>query len=132
MIRKSNRISNIRRTLGQISILPVNGSGRYSGNYTDGHVELKVQLEKQTINGSNYMTITDMKFKLKIGNGRLHVHNLFGSDPVLADLINKAFNEDFQIFSAETTIMTELLVPRVFLRTGNKILKHFTAEQLFP
>lgn len=117
---------------GRILFLPVNGAGKFTGNFTGGLGDVSVKGIQKQINGQTHFIVNKLQIKVTVQNGKLDLENLFGGDKVLGEIINQTINQNFTVFAKELIPLIEKSLARIFKRTSNKILERFTMAQLFP
>ncbi|XP_052863365.1 uncharacterized protein LOC128270003 [Anopheles cruzii] len=117
---------------GRILLLPVKGSGKFTGNFTQGIGSVRIKGDRKRINGKDHLSLAKLDIKIKVSDGRIKLENLFGGDRVLGEIINETINQNFNLLSTELIPLIEKALQRIFKRTGNKILERFPEEVLFP
>ncbi|XP_058453175.1 protein takeout [Malaya genurostris] len=117
---------------GRILLLPVKGAGRFTGNFTQGVGNVRIKGDRKVINGKNHLSLAKLDIKIKVGDGKIKLENLFGGDRVLGEIINETINQNFSLLSHELIPLIEKALQRIFKTTGNKILERFPEEVLFP
>lgn len=73
---------------GQILLLPVRGNGKFEGNFSDCTGNVRLQFDRK----DNGVQIKKFQVKIKVGKGRLHLHNLFNGDKTLGELNWSSFS----------------------------------------
>lgn len=118
---------------GKILLLPVSGTGPFTGNFTGcvGRIIMQAAMQKNE-NGDDCIYLTGFDVKITVGKGNMYLGNLFGGEPVLSDVVNSAINNNFDIFLKELGPLVEKGISKNFLEISNDILKAFTYNQLFP
>ncbi|KAL1373615.1 hypothetical protein pipiens_005124 [Culex pipiens pipiens] len=117
---------------GRILLLPVKGAGKFTGNFTQGFGNVRIKGDRKVINGKNHLSLAKLDIKIKVGDGKIKLENLFGGDRVLGEIINQTINQNFSLLSHELIPLIEKALQRIFKQTGNKILERFPEEVLFP
>lgn len=118
---------------GRVLLLPIQGSGPITGNFTQCTGSVKIRAgTKQHSNGEHKVFIDDFIMKITVGKGTLNFENLFGGEKVLGDVINNAINSNFDAFLAEMQPLIEKALSDAFREIANGIVSNFTYEQLFP
>lgn len=117
---------------GRILLLPVKGSGKFTGNFTQGIGSVRIKGDRKRINGKDHLSLAKLDIKIRVSDGRIKLENLFGGDRVLGEIINETINQNFNLLSTELIPLIEKALQRIFKRTGNKILERFPEEVLFP
>ncbi|XP_053672331.1 uncharacterized protein LOC128722676 [Anopheles nili] len=117
---------------GRILLLPVKGSGKFTGNFTQGIGSVRIKGDRKRINGKDHLSLAKLDIKIRVSDGRVKLENLFGGDRVLGEIINETINQNFNLLSTELIPLIEKALQRIFKRTGNKILERFPEEVLFP
>ncbi|XP_061504177.1 uncharacterized protein LOC11175689 [Anopheles gambiae] len=116
---------------GRILLLPVKGSGKFTGNFTQGIGSVRIKGDRKRINGKDHLSLAKLDIKIRVSDGRVKLENLFGGDRVLGEIINETINQNFNLLSTELIPLIEKALQRIFKRTGNKILERFPEEVLF-
>ncbi|XP_055610023.1 protein takeout-like [Uranotaenia lowii] len=117
---------------GRIILFPVKGAGKFTGNFTQGIGNVRIKGDRKVINGKNHLSLAKLDIKIKVGDGKIKLENLFGGDRALGEIINETINKNFAVVSHELIPLIEKALGRIFKRTGNKILERFPEEVLFP
>lgn len=118
---------------GKILLLPIEGSGPMTGNFTQCTGSVTVHaMKRQLPNGENHVQIDEFKMRITVGKGTLNLDNLFGGEKVLGDVINTAINSNFDAFIKELQPLIEKALSDAFREIANSIVSNFTYEQLFP
>ncbi|XP_055633724.1 uncharacterized protein LOC129774053 [Toxorhynchites rutilus septentrionalis] len=117
---------------GRIILLPVKGAGKFTGNFTQGVGNVRIKGDRKVINGKNHLSLAKLDIKIRVGDGKIKLENLFGGDRTLGEIINQTINQNFSLISHELIPLIEKALQRIFKRTGNKILERFPEEVLFP
>uniref|UniRef100_A0A182PKI0 Uncharacterized protein n=1 Tax=Anopheles epiroticus TaxID=199890 RepID=A0A182PKI0_9DIPT len=113
---------------GRILLLPVKGSGKFTGNFTQGIGSVRIKGDRKRINGKDHLSLAKLDIKIRVSDGRVKLENLFGGDRVLGEIINETINQNFNLLSTELIPLIEKALQRIFKRTGNKILERFPEE----
>ncbi|XP_052890841.1 uncharacterized protein LOC128299042 [Anopheles moucheti] len=113
---------------GRILLLPVKGSGKFTGNFTQGIGSVRIKGDRKRINGKDHLSLAKLDIKIRVSDGRIKLENLFGGDRVLGEIINETINQNFNLLSTELIPLIEKALQRIFKRTGNKILERFPEE----
>uniref|UniRef100_A0A6M2DY58 Putative hemolymph juvenile hormone binding protein n=1 Tax=Xenopsylla cheopis TaxID=163159 RepID=A0A6M2DY58_XENCH len=117
---------------GNVLLLPIKGNGPFTGNFTDCIGKAVVTGEVVDKNGEKHVQFTDVKIKIKVGKGRLHLKNLFGGDKALGDIINQTINSNFELLSQDIIPLIEKALSKFVLKISNQIVEPYTVEQLYP
>ncbi|XP_015109264.1 protein takeout [Diachasma alloeum] len=117
---------------GKVLLLPITGSGRIMGNFTDCLGAVKFTAETETVDGVEYFRVREFELKITVGKGTLRLDNLFGGDKVIGDVVNNAINNNFDAFLKELMPVVERALGRAFRDIGQTIVNQFTYDQLFP
>lgn len=91
-----------------------------------------MQSEPRNINGAEHIVLKKLTIQVKVGHGKLDLHNLFNGDRTLGDVVNETINQNFDTVSKDIIPLIERALERTFRKTGNKIMGRYTQEQLFP
>lgn len=97
-----------------------------------GFGNVRIKGDRKVINGKNHLSLAKLDIKIKVGDGKIKLENLFGGDRVLGEIINQTINQNFSLLSHELIPLIEKALQRIFKQTGNKILERFPEEVLFP
>ncbi|XP_026466732.1 protein takeout-like [Ctenocephalides felis] len=117
---------------GNVLLLPIKGSGPFTGNFTDSVGKAVMQGEIVEKDGQKHIKFTDLNIKIKVGKGRLHLKNLFGGDKALGDIINHTINTNFEVLSKDIIPLIEKALSKLILKISNQIVEPYTTEQLYP
>ncbi|XP_011309503.1 protein takeout [Fopius arisanus] len=117
---------------GKVILLPITGSGRITGNFTDCLGAVKFIAGTAVDNGVEYFRIKEFDLKITVGKGSLRLDNLFGGDKVIGDVVNNAINNNFDAFLKELMPVVEKALGVAFREIGQNIVNQFTFDQLFP
>lgn len=117
---------------GKILSLPIKGSGRFTGNYTNGIGDVKLSLEQINKGGATYLRVKKMTIKITVAKGTTNLENLFGGNKQLGLVINESINNNFDLYAREIIPLIERSLAKRFIAIGNKIIERYTEEQLFP
>lgn len=117
---------------GKILVLPVKGSGLFTGNFTGGSGEIRIRGGPKEINGETHFIVNKIDIKMTVKKGRIDLGPLFQGDRTLANIINETINQNFELFSKELIPLIEKSLARIIKGTANKILERFSMAQLFP
>lgn len=82
--------------------------------------------------GESYLKVAELKTKIFVQDGALHLQNLFGGDPVLGEAVNGAINGNFNGFVTEIKPAVESAISNTFIDISNSILQQFPYKILFP
>jgi hypothetical protein len=117
---------------GRILILPVKGTGRFTGNFTGGLGDVRIKGIQKEINGQNHFVVSKLDIKITVQKGKITVAEIFNGDKVLGEIVSNTINQNFDLFSKDLIPLIEKSLSRIFKKTANQILERFTMEQLFP
>lgn len=117
---------------GQILVLPIRGTGSFSGNFTNCIGSTNIFFNRNIANENDHVLIKKIEIKIQVGKGSIKLNNLFNGDRNLGDAINDVINQNFEIVSADVIPLIENALQRTFKKTLNKIVSRFTNKQLFP
>ncbi|KAG4080308.1 hypothetical protein HA402_010800 [Bradysia odoriphaga] len=115
---------------GQVLLLPIKGSGKFTGNFTTTTGSVKVILSKYS--SSEIVKIQKIDIKIKLGSGSIKLRNLFNGDKVLGEAVNDVINDNFDLLSKDIVPLVERALQRTFKKLTNKISNRYTHAQLFP
>lgn len=118
---------------GRVLLLPITGTGRLTGNFTEctGFVNFKAEIQKKS-DGQDYFMVKEFTLKITINKGNLNLDNLFNGDKVIGDVVNNAINANFDAFLKELLPMIDAALAKKFYEIGNSVVEQFTYDQLFP
>lgn len=98
------------------------------------NIDMKFRIKFNTLveNGVQMLKFQKFQIRMKIGDGSMHLDNLFGGDPVLGDFGN-------QFINTRTKVIIEHLVPEVerdltgtFTKLLSTLFKSVTFAEMFP
>ncbi|KAK1120375.1 hypothetical protein K0M31_012356 [Melipona bicolor] len=118
---------------GRIILLHIRGNGPMEGNVTNSKGFVKIQMkEYKKEDGESYLKVAEIKTKIFVQDGALHLQNLFGGDPVLGEAVNNAINSNFNGFVTEIKPALESAISNAFTDIANGILQQVPFKTLFP
>lgn len=79
-----------------------------------------------------HVFVKKLSIRVRVGNGSLHLDNLFNGDATLGEVINQTINQNFDVVSKDIIPLISKALERHFRRTSNKIMNRYTEKQLFP
>ncbi|KAJ8871010.1 hypothetical protein PR048_027313 [Dryococelus australis] len=98
-------------------------------NYT---CDLFMKGHKVEKDGQQFLEFERMRFKLRVGDARFNLSDLFGGDPVLGPATNTLINENSALILEEVTPALEKSLEDIFTRIANSITLKFPYQELFP
>ena len=97
---------------GRILLLPVKGSGKFTGNFSEckwcgvgfvlklfsfqfytffpvaqGIGSVRIKGDRKRINGKDHLSLAKLDIKIRVSDGRVKLENLFGGDRVLGEFL---------------------------------------------
>jgi len=124
-------VEGVYNVNGQILLIPIKGSGKFTGNFTSCSGSVRLVSGKYS-SMDETVQITKFDIKIKLGNGYIALKNLFNGDKVLGNAINDVINQNFDVLSKDIVPLIEKALQRHFKKIANKISSRFTYGQLFP
>ncbi|KAF6204256.1 hypothetical protein GE061_002596 [Apolygus lucorum] len=117
---------------GKIIMIPIKGDGDLKCDVYDveGIVDLDSKLEH--VNDQDELRFVNMKVDVKVGNGKVHLGNLFGGDKLIGDVINAAINLNFQYFIKELKPIIQETLAVFMVKSANKICEGLSYNDLAP
>ncbi|KAG8238452.1 hypothetical protein J437_LFUL002909 [Ladona fulva] len=116
---------------GKILLLPITGSGKSYGNYSDISATATVKSEKVKRSGLLYYSVRNFDINFDVGHASVRMNNLFGGNKVAGDAMNAFLNENWQLLFGEMKPHLEKTVASVFKDISNKIFERFPVNDLF-
>lgn len=113
---------------GQLLLLPIRGNGKFVGNFSDCTGNARLQFA----NKDGAVQIKKFQIKIKVGKGRLQLHNLFNGDKALGNAINDVINQNFDTISRDIIPLVEKALSKTLRRISSKILQNFNYDLVFP
>lgn len=138
---------------GRILLIPVKGSGRFHGNFSEYFLVFLSKIIKNNFislianalahvvvnqervtksDGQVYSIVKKINIKIRVRNGKIHLDNLFGGDKTLGEVVNETINRNFDVLSKEIIPLIERALSKHFKKVGNKILGSYPESVLFP
>lgn len=147
---------------GRILLLPISGSGKFTGNFSEspapatdtGLTQLSsdpvtyflpfrflarcvadviMNTEPRMVDGETYIFVKKLTIRVRVGSGsQLKLENLFNGDKTLGDVINQTINQNFDVVARDIIPLIERALERHFRKTANKIMSRYTEQQIFP
>ena len=82
--------------------------------------------------GEDYLKFDKMRLRLRIGESKITLGNLFRDDPVIGKATNEVINDNTDLFINEIKPLLENSLAEKFTDIANKITLQFTYKELFP
>ncbi|XP_075236483.1 circadian clock-controlled protein daywake-like [Lycorma delicatula] len=117
---------------GRILMLPIEGSGPSSGNYSDIEATCLIQGDKFLKDGKTFFNVSDIFIDFIIGNASVYMGNLFDGDKELGDAMNLFLNDNWRNIAKEVKPVLEETIADMFKNFSNKIYQKFSLNELLP
>jgi len=114
---------------GQVLLLPIRGSGKFAGNFTDCTGNVRLQFARTN---TDQVQIKKFLIKIKVGRGSIKLFNLFNGEKTLGDAVNAVINENFDVVSQDVIPLVEKALQKTLKRIATKITQNFKYDQVFP
>ena len=120
--------------MGRIIRLPINGSGKARGNYTDIDAIVKIQGERYQNRKTEktHFRVTNFYVNFDVGKASIHLDNLFNGDETLANAMNLFLNDNWKTVTGEIKPVLEDTVSTLFKAFSNKIYSQYPLDVLLP
>ncbi|XP_063223854.1 protein takeout-like [Bacillus rossius redtenbacheri] len=118
---------------GRVLLLPIAGRGRCHSNYTDVEAacDMSGRMNKHA-DGKTYYQVTDLRFRLDIGNASMHLSDLFNGDQMLGDAMNTFLNENWKTVAMEIRPLIEETIAATIKDMSNRIYSSTSMDVLMP
>uniref|UniRef100_A0A8D9BCW9 Protein takeout n=1 Tax=Cacopsylla melanoneura TaxID=428564 RepID=A0A8D9BCW9_9HEMI len=116
---------------GKIMLNSINGHGNITGDIYDIKANITLHGNKMEKEGITVAHFTDMKIKLKVSKGKVHLTNLFNGDKQLGEMINTVINQNFEAFAKELSPLIEQTLSKLLLPMIDGIVESFPYDSLF-
>ncbi|XP_046420967.1 circadian clock-controlled protein daywake-like isoform X1 [Neodiprion virginianus] len=116
----------------RVLLLRLAGKGDVTGNFTGYSSDVVLRGHKVVRNEVEYLNFERMKLKIKIGEAKIHLSNLFGGDPILGPATNDILNTNSAVFVEELKPVLESSLADLFTDVANTVTTSFTYKELFP
>ncbi|XP_063224485.1 uncharacterized protein LOC134532107 [Bacillus rossius redtenbacheri] len=110
----------------------IQGQGFMTGSFSNYTCDLLMKGHKVSKGGQEFLEFEKMRFKLKVGDARFNLSDLFGGDPVLGPATNTLINDNSALILEEVTPALEKSLEDIFTRIANSITLKFPYDELFP
>ncbi|GLV39163.1 uncharacterized protein CBL_06214 [Carabus blaptoides fortunei] len=115
-----------------VLLLKLKGRGLATGNITNYFGDVNMQGHKIIKDEKEYLQFDKLNIKLKVGQTRFKLDNLFNGNPALGTLANDVINQNSDLFIEEIKPALEKSMSDIFTEAANNILNKFTFDELFP
>ncbi|XP_022919100.2 protein takeout-like [Onthophagus taurus] len=116
----------------QILLIKLTGNGPIKGNLSNYEFEAVMKGDRIEKEGKEYEHFDKMKIKIKMGETKLSLENLFSHDHLLGKISNDIVTENADLFLNEIRPNLEGSLAEKFTEIANKITLRFTYQELFP
>ncbi|KAJ3654889.1 hypothetical protein Zmor_014042 [Zophobas morio] len=116
----------------KILVLAYKGVGPIVGNFTNYYFDCILKGNKIKKDGEDYLKFDKMRLRLRIGESKITLGNLFRDDPVIGKATNEVINDNTDLFINEIKPLLENSLAEKFTDIANKITLQFTYKELFP
>ncbi|KAE8747297.1 hypothetical protein FOCC_FOCC005941 [Frankliniella occidentalis] len=117
---------------GQILLLPIQGHGHSSGNYSNIEATATMTGQRVIRDGREYMDVKEFLVDFQIGHASVHLDNLFDGDKELGEIMNKFLNENWRTVAKEVQPILEDTIGELFKTFANKIYHMYPLDVLIP
>ncbi|KAK3912598.1 Protein takeout [Frankliniella fusca] len=117
---------------GRILMLPIQGHGHSSGNYTNIEATATMTGQRVIRGGREYMDVKEFLVDFQIGHASVHLGNLFDGDQELGEIMNKFLNENWRSVAREVQPILEDTIAELFKTFANKIYHMYPLDVLLP
>uniref|UniRef100_A0A0K8SJR3 Circadian clock-controlled protein n=3 Tax=Lygus hesperus TaxID=30085 RepID=A0A0K8SJR3_LYGHE len=117
---------------GKIIMIPIKGDGDLKCDVYDVEGVVEMDSKVENVNGQNELRFLTMKVDVKVGNGKVHLGNLFGGDKLIGEVINAAINLNFQYFIKELKPIIQETLSHFMIKSANKICDGLNYDELAP
>lgn len=93
---------------------------------------MRVRGSKVMRDGVEHVRFDTLQVKIKIGQQKINLDNLFNGDPVLGQIGNQIINDNSDLFLQEIVPGLEQSLSKTFLNIANQILENATFGEMFP
>ncbi|XP_019867008.1 protein takeout [Aethina tumida] len=117
---------------GRILMMPIQGTGTTTGNYTDIDATVLMQGERVKKGEETYFNIKDFTVDFNIGKAEIQLNNLFNGDQELGEAMNLFLNDNWNHVANEIKPVLEDTIATLFKKFANKIFHKYPLDQLLP
>ncbi|XP_035732677.1 protein takeout-like [Vespa mandarinia] len=118
---------------GKITIIQINGSGKYNITVLDMEMHHSIQFEEFVQEDNEiYLGVTKYNIKLHPKKIIYEFNNLFNGDSILGKQVNKFMNENSLVVFEEFQIPLEKICSTMLKNTCNNIFMHLPKRIVFP
>lgn len=116
---------------GQLLVMPINGRGLCSGNFSDIDGVLSMKMKRILKNGNEHYKVDFMQIEFNIGAAKVQLDNLFENrDEELSKSMNHFINENWRIVTAELRPALEKTISDILLDVADKFFDAYPIKKL--
>lgn len=117
---------------GQLLMMPINGNGLCSGNFSDIDGVLSMKMKRVEKSGEKHYKVEFMQIEFNIGAAKVQLDNLFeNGDEELSNSMNQFINENWRMVTAELRPTLERTISGIFLEVADKFFDAYPINKLF-
>ncbi|KAJ1528364.1 hypothetical protein ONE63_006783 [Megalurothrips usitatus] len=117
---------------GRILMLPIQGHGHSSGNYSNIEAVATMTGQRVIRDGREYLDVKEFLVNFQIGHASVHLGNLFDGDEELGETMNRFLNDNWQSVAREVQPILEDTIAELFKTFANKIYHMYPLDILMP
>lgn len=116
---------------GQLLMMPINGKGLCSGNFSDIDGVMSMKMKRITKNGNEHYKVDFMLIEFNIGAAKVQLDNLFeNGDEELSKSMNHFINENWRMVTAEIRPTLEKTISEIVSDVTDKFFATYPIKKL--
>jgi len=112
--------------------IEINGKGDIRGEFSDINIKFRTKFNTVVEEGQQMVKFQKFQIRLRIGDGKLQLDNLFGGDPVLGEFGNQFINTRTQVIIQHLEPEVERDLTGTFTKILTTLFKNVTFAEMFP
>ncbi|KAJ9599798.1 hypothetical protein L9F63_026352, partial [Diploptera punctata] len=117
---------------GRALVAPFKGKGLFAGNFTNVKIDAKGMGKVVKKNGEDYMQITDLKAKIKVGDSKIKLDVKDDKQGALAQSAASFFNQNRKQLLDIIMPIVQDTAEEISIQLGNRILGSAPMSELLP
>lgn len=115
---------------GQLLMMPINGRGLCSGNFSDIDGILSLKLNRVERNKKEHYKVDFISIEFNIGAAKVQLDNLFNGDEELSRSMNLFINENWRMVTAELRPTLEKTIAQILMEVADKFFEAYPIDKL--
>ncbi|CAH0558255.1 unnamed protein product [Brassicogethes aeneus] len=125
-------ISSVYTMSGKILMMPIQGTGACTGNYTNIDATVSMDGEKVKKGDELYFNVKDFLVDFNVGHAQIRLDDLFNGDKELGEAMNLFLNDNWKHVASEIKPVMEDTIASIFKKFSNKIFHKYPIDAILP